>query len=102
MSLDDVISAKMHAHCTQEPEDTVRVGRVGLPNTPLSMVAIDLMTLEPYTDDAHTGGTVLLTPAMARQFAVAMIDFADECQGTFTSFFTDYKEGDDGAVPCGA
>lgn len=71
-------------HCSMSPDDTVEARRVGQTNNTDSVVAVNIATDEAFYDGDQVTSTILLTRQDARRLAVALIEFADQCDGKFT------------------
>lgn len=87
MSDDQYMSDPVTAECDFMPGDGIAVRRVGIPGDDDAVVSVDITVGEgQWDEDGRWITSVLLTPMDARRIAAALLDFADDCDGQFSSF----------------
>ena len=100
----DMRSESVIAPCREAEGEFLEVFRIGPPDNVLSVIAVEAHIAElsfgpdvdhDEDDDELGVATIIINPSDARRMAVALIDFADQCEGTFTSFFPQ-SQGSDG------
>ncbi len=81
--------------CSVEDSGRAEVYRIGRVGQDGSVVVVEVVSNQPELDiDGSVATCVLLTPAMARRMAVALIEFADECEGAYAPFVLSNDEED--------
>jgi len=103
-SQEDMRSESVIAPCREEEGEYLEAFRIGPPDNAMSMIAVEAHigemsfdNADDLDDDELSVATIIINPGDARRLAVALIDFADECEGTFTSFFPQAQGSDDDA-----
>jgi len=94
---EELMSSAFVVACREMAPDELRVFRIGPPANELSMIGVDIATVEESFEEDELGrevSTVVIDPGDARQLAAALLNFADECEGQ-TVHLVDWRTGDE-------
>ncbi len=84
---DEEFGVLHHAGCAYDSEDRAIIRRIGYKNDQDSLVLFGIDSLEEavFTEDSVFSSSVFLTAGAARFIAMALLEAADEVDGSFTA-----------------